>query len=133
MVDIGCAPCITSNLHDDPHVWGVNGWAGRPSRFITHIGVGWWLPHECMGQPAKGKFVNAERNTTRTGCVGLALAGIIILIPLVGDVACTVFIVTDDLTLAEKVLWLAAVWLVPWIGRLFYLLIGQKRNRLLNA
>ena len=24
-----------------------------------------------------------------------------------------------------------AVWLLPWAGRLFYLLIGQKRNRLL--
>jgi hypothetical protein len=77
--------------------------------------------------------VDAERSTTRTGCVGLILAAVIILIPIVGDIACTVFIVTDDLSVAEKVLWLAAVWLLPWIGRLFYLLIGQKRNRLLNA
>lgn len=73
------------------------------------------------------------RSASSAGCVSLVLAAIIIIVPLVGDVACTVFIVTDDLSLAEKVLWLAAVWLVPWIGRLFYLLIGQKRSRLLSA
>lgn len=86
-----------------------------------------------MGHPAKGKFVDAERSTTRTGCVGLALAGVIILLPVVGDIACTVFILTDDLSVAEKILWIAACWLTQWIGRTFYLLMGQKRNRLLNA
>jgi phospholipase D-like protein len=70
---------------------------------------------------------------SRGGCTSLLLAGIIILVPLVGDIACTVFIISDDLTTAEKVLWLAAVWLLPWAGRLLYLLIGQRSNRLLSA
>ncbi|HEV7128383.1 MAG TPA: hypothetical protein VGN32_13205 [Ktedonobacterales bacterium] len=75
----------------------------------------------------------APRTASRTGCVSAALAGVIILIPVLGDIACTVFIVTDDLSLAEKILWIAACWLTQWIGRTFYLLIGQKRNRLLNV
>lgn len=74
--------------------------------------------------------------TTRTtggGCVNTLLAVILIIVPIVGHIACTVFIVTDDLTLAEKVLWLIAVWLLPFFGVLLYLLLGQKRNRLLRA
>lgn len=82
----------------------------------------------------KGTRVDtAPRTASRTGCVSALLAGIIILVPVLGDVACTVFIVTDDLSLAEKILWIAACWLTQWIGRTLYLLIGQKRNRLLNA
>ncbi len=75
----------------------------------------------------------AETPRRRTGCLSAALAGVIILIPVFGDIVCTVFIVTDDLTLAEKVLWIIACWLTQWIGRTFYLLVGQRRNRLLNA
>ncbi|HEY7835602.1 MAG TPA: PLD nuclease N-terminal domain-containing protein [Ktedonobacterales bacterium] len=86
------------------------------------------------GQPVKGNVVEVERSTPRrSGCVGLVLAIIIMAIPIVGDITCTVFIVGDDLSLAEKVLWILAVWFIPWIGRIFYLLIGQKRNRLLEA
>lgn len=86
------------------------------------------------GQPLKGTLVEPQpRTASNAGCVSLVLAAIIILVPIVGDIACTVFIVTDDMSMAEKVLWLIAVWFVPWIGRLFYLLIGQKRNRLLGA
>lgn len=85
------------------------------------------------GQPVKGNVVVVERSTThRTGCLGLVLAIIVMAIPILGDITCTVFIIRDDLTTAEKVLWLLAVWFIPWIGRIFYLLIGQKRNRLLE-
>lgn len=69
----------------------------------------------------------------RTGCLTGCLAGIIILIPIFGDIVCTVFIVTDDLNLAEKILWILACWLTQWIGRTLYLLVGQRRNRLLSA
>ncbi len=67
------------------------------------------------------------------GCLSLLAAVIIILIPLVGDIACTVFILNDDLSTVEKVLWIVAVWFLPWVGRLLYLLMGQRRNRLLGA
>ena len=69
----------------------------------------------------------------RTGCLTGCLALLIILIPLFGDIVCTVFVVSDDLNLAEKVLWILVVWFLPWIGRALYLLVGQRRNRLLSA
>ena len=75
-------------------------------------------------------------STTRTGgggCVNTILAVILIIVPIVGHITCTVFILTDDLTVAEKVLWLIAVWLLPFFGVLLYLLLGQRRNRLLRA
>jgi hypothetical protein len=74
----------------------------------------------------------ADTTTSRTGCTSTILAVIIILVPIVGDIACTAFIITDDLTMAEKILWILACWLTQWIGRTFYLLVGQKRNRLLG-
>ena len=67
----------------------------------------------------------------RGGCSKTILAAIIILLPFVGDIACTVFILGDDLSVTEKVLWILACWFTQWIGRTFYLLVGQKRNRLL--
>jgi hypothetical protein len=69
----------------------------------------------------------------RVGCLSLLAAIIIILIPIVGDIACTVFILGDDLSAAGKVLWILAVWFLPWVGRLLYLLVGQRRNRLLGG
>lgn len=63
----------------------------------------------------------------------IVAAAVVILIPVVGDVACTVFILTDDLNVAEKILWIAACWLTQWVGRTLYLLVGQKRNRLLGG
>lgn len=75
----------------------------------------------------------AETPRHHTGCLTLVLVSIIILIPVVGDIVCTVFIVTDDFNLVEKILWILACWLTPWVGRAFYLLVGQRRNRLLSA
>jgi hypothetical protein len=40
-------------------------------------------------------------------------------------------IIGDDLSTTEKLLWLLLVWLVPVAGPLLYLLLGQRRNRLL--
>lgn len=78
-------------------------------------------------------MASSPRTSGRASCLSLVAAIIIILIPIVGDIACTVFIVGDDLTTAEKVLWIAAVWLLPWVGRILYLLVGQRRNRLLGG
>jgi hypothetical protein len=78
--------------------------------------------------------VSASPETgARAGCMSLVAAAVIILIPILGDIACTVFILNDDLSTVEKILWLAAVWLLPWVGRLLYLLVGQRRNRLLGV
>ena len=63
-----------------------------------------------------------------TGCLIL----VCLFLPLIGHIILTVMIVQDDLTSTEKLLWLILVWLVPVVGPLLYLLIGQRRNRLLN-
>jgi uncharacterized BrkB/YihY/UPF0761 family membrane protein len=64
-----------------------------------------------------------------TGCLILTL----IFIPVVGHVILTVMILDDDLTLAEKLLWLVVVWFVWFLGPFLYLLFGQRKNRLLAA
>jgi hypothetical protein len=57
---------------------------------------------------------------------------VVIFFPLVGHVILTVLILGDDLTRSEKLLWLVVVWLFWFIGPFLYLLLGQKRNRLLR-
>jgi hypothetical protein len=78
-------------------------------------------------------YMASSPRTGGGGCLCVLWAVIIILIPIVGDIACTVYILGDDLSTVEKVLWILAVWLLPWVGRLLYLLVGQKRNRLLGG
>jgi phospholipase D-like protein len=63
-----------------------------------------------------------------TGCLIL----VVLFLPLIGHIILTVMILQDDLTSTEKLLWLILVWLVPVVGPLLYLLIGQRRNRLLS-
>ncbi len=66
------------------------------------------------------------------GCVfGLVLTLVIVLLPLVGHIILTVYIFDDFLSLPEKVLWLVIVWAIPILGPLLYLLVGQRRNRVL--
>ncbi len=76
------------------------------------------------------------RSSNGHGCLfNLLLTALIVFIPIVGHIICTVFILDDDLTTAEKVIWLVLVWiLLPIaIGPLLYLLVGQRRNRVLGA
>ncbi len=66
------------------------------------------------------------------GCVlTTLLVAVCLFVPLVGHVFLTFMIIGDDLTSSEKLLWLLMVWLVPVAGPLLYLLLGQRRNRLL--
>jgi hypothetical protein len=41
-------------------------------------------------------------------------------------------ILGDDLSAGEKLLWLIVVWVFWVIGPFLYLLLGQRRNRLLG-
>jgi hypothetical protein len=70
-------------------------------------------------------------NGSGRGCLTTVLFVIVLLFPLVGHIFLTLMILGDDLTLSEKVLWLIVIWLIPIIGPLLYLLIGQRRNRVL--
>lgn len=64
------------------------------------------------------------------GCLALVL----IFVPLVGHLILTVLILGDELTASEKLLWLVVIWLFfPFIGPFLYLLLGQRRNRLLGS
>lgn len=66
------------------------------------------------------------------GCLLTALlVAVCLFVPLVGHIFLTVMILGDNLTSSEKLLWLVLVWAVPVAGPLLYLLLGQKRNRLL--
>jgi hypothetical protein len=72
----------------------------------------------------------------RGGGVGpigaILLMIVVVLVPIVGHIILTVIILGDDLTCGEKVLWLLVVWILPFLGPLLYLLIGQRRNRLVS-
>ena len=66
------------------------------------------------------------------GCLLTTLiVAVCLFVPLVGHIFLTVMIVGDDMSNSEKLLWLLMVWLVPVAGPLLYLLLGQRRNRLL--
>jgi hypothetical protein len=66
------------------------------------------------------------------GCLTVSLFVLVLLFPVVGQVLLTFMVLGDELTAAEKILWLIAIWAVPIIGPLFYLLLGQRRNRVLS-
>jgi len=67
------------------------------------------------------------------GCAITCLFLLVLLMPVIGSIVLTFMILADDLNCGEKVLWLVLVWLVPVIGPLIYLLIGQRQNRVLPA
>jgi Phospholipase_D-nuclease N-terminal len=67
------------------------------------------------------------------GCALTSLFVVVLLFPVVGSIFLTVMILGDELNCGEKALWLVLVWAVPVIGPLLYLLLGQRRNRVLPA
>jgi uncharacterized BrkB/YihY/UPF0761 family membrane protein len=76
--------------------------------------------------------VSTYSQSNDLGCLLTTLiVAVCLFVPLVGHIFLTVMIIGDDLSNSEKLLWLLLVWLVPVAGPLLYLLLGQKRNRLL--
>ncbi|HEY1390408.1 MAG TPA: PLDc N-terminal domain-containing protein [Ktedonobacterales bacterium] len=76
--------------------------------------------------------VSTQSQSNDLGCLLTTLiVAVCIFVPLVGHIFLTVLIIGDDLSTTEKLLWLLLVWLVPIAGPLLYLLLGQRRNRLL--
>ena len=64
----------------------------------------------------------------------LVLTLVILFVPVIGHIICTVYILGDDLSVTEKLIWLLLVWLLfPVAGPLLYLLVGQRRNRVFSA
>jgi hypothetical protein len=62
----------------------------------------------------------------------LLLALLVVFVPVLGHIILTVIILRDELPLWQKVAWIVVIWLVWWVGPFLYLLLGQRRNRLLN-
>jgi uncharacterized BrkB/YihY/UPF0761 family membrane protein len=76
--------------------------------------------------------VSTYSQSNDMGCLMTTLlVAVCLFVPVVGHIFLTVLIIGDNLTNSEKLLWLLLVWLVPVAGPLLYLLLGQKRNRLL--
>lgn len=75
----------------------------------------------------------ASKSAGGVGPIGTILLMIVVVfVPIVGHIILSVIILGDDLTGGEKLLWLLVVWLLPVLGPLLYLLIGQRRNRLVS-
>ncbi len=67
------------------------------------------------------------------GCVPtVLLLLLLVFVPVVGHIILTIMILGDDLSTAEKLLWIVLIWVVWFVGPLLYLIFGQRRNRLLN-
>lgn len=76
--------------------------------------------------------VSTYSRSNDMGCLlTTLLVAVCLFVPVVGHIFLTVMIIGDNLTNTEKLLWLLMVWLVPVAGPLLYLLLGQRRNRLL--
>ncbi len=56
---------------------------------------------------------------------------IIVFVPILGHIIATVMVLEDDHSAAGTVMWLALIWLVPFLGCLLYLLFGQRRRRVM--
>jgi hypothetical protein len=66
------------------------------------------------------------------GCIfNSILFLIIVFVPLLGHIIATIMVFEDDHSLAGSVLWLAAIWLIPFLGTFLYLLFGQRRRRVM--
>ncbi len=73
-------------------------------------------------------------NERGMGCLTTALlVAVIVFVPIIGHIILTLMILGDDLSGSEKFLWLVVVWLFWFIGPFLYLLLGQRRNRLLGS
>jgi hypothetical protein len=63
----------------------------------------------------------------------ILLSVVCIFVPFVGHVILTFMIANDYLTTGEKIIWLIAVWAVPFLGAFLYLLVGQRHHRLFGG
>jgi type IV secretory pathway TrbL component len=67
------------------------------------------------------------------GCISTVAFVLVLLVPIIGHIFLTFMILGDNLSLGEKILWLIVVWLIPILGPLLYLLVGQRRNRVITS
>ena len=80
-------------------------------------------------QPQYGAMPVHQRNLLVT----IILILVSVFLPIVGHVILSAIILTDDLSVFEKVVWLVVIWVAWFIGPLAYLLVGQRKNRLFGG
>jgi len=56
---------------------------------------------------------------------------VIVFVPILGHIIATIMVFEDGHSLAGTVLWLALIWLVPFLGCFLYLVFGQRRRRVM--
>ena len=66
------------------------------------------------------------------GCVfNTLLFLVIVFVPILGHIIATIMLFEDDHSAAGIVLWLALIWLVPFLGCFLFLMFGQRRRRVM--
>jgi len=66
------------------------------------------------------------------GCIfNSILFLVIVFVPVLGHIIATIMVFEDDHSLAGSALWLAVIWLIPFLGSFLYLLFGQRRRRVM--
>ena len=66
------------------------------------------------------------------GCVfNTLLFLVIVFVPILGHIIATIMLFEDDHSAVGIVLWLALIWLVPFLGCFLYLMFGQRRRRVM--
>ena len=63
------------------------------------------------------------------GCIFNSLLFLVIVfIPILGHIIATIMVFEDNHSPAGTVLWLALIWLLPFLGSFLYLVFGQRRR-----
>lgn len=66
------------------------------------------------------------------GCIfNTLLFLVIVFVPILGHIIATIMLFEDDHSAAGIVLWLALIWLVPFLGCFLFLMFGQRRRRVM--
>ncbi|HEY6542778.1 MAG TPA: PLD nuclease N-terminal domain-containing protein [Ktedonobacteraceae bacterium] len=66
------------------------------------------------------------------GCIfNTVLFLVIVFVPILGHIIATIMLLEDDHSAAGTVLWLALIWLVPFLGCFLFLMFGQRRRRVM--
>jgi len=66
------------------------------------------------------------------GCIfNTVLFLVIVFVPILGHIIATIMLLEDEHSAAGTVLWLALIWLVPFLGCFLFLRFGQRRRRVM--
>ena len=66
------------------------------------------------------------------GCIFNSLLFLaIVFVPILGHVIATLMVLEDNHSIAGTVLWLAIIWLLPFLGCFLFLMFGQRRRRVM--